>query len=353
MHNSNINIALDVLEGCGYTCSGCTVDRDMAMLGMTQDDIENLLTLGFGIVGAHDDTKHELTIGPTDFISSNNGPDVLKHPMIQKLLTKFNVINIPLSLLSPKGLVEFAQLFNEYAPGKMLRIAIPVTIKNALKPKYIDLLRRHIQIIKDNLVECNLDRIYITISLMGSDIDLVTVENLHALSEIEFPVRQTREFFFGHSRANFDCLVKQSEFIRDYRKYTAFMSSIPGHRHFTEITPMPDDSFDTIYRNGKLYYSPTLREGFVWWNDYFEIPKPWTVETVTAFKDRIVEENMADVEHSKDCEGCCHYFNCNMGDIKTIMRMLSIKDCLPQIQNRVDLIQYRDNIPEEWRCVRR
>lgn len=116
------------------------------------------------------------------------------------------------------------------------------------------------------------------------------------------------------------------------------MSGMQDHVCYTDVVPDPRDGIEVTYRNGKLYYLPYLVEKFHWWHEALEIPKPWTAEAVFAIKDRLIEDNMCDEIHSRDCQGCPHEFRCNMGDVKTIMRMLGVQECLPGVAHRHDLI---------------
>lgn len=341
MFNPMLNVTLDILEGCKYTCMGCAVDRDLVIRDIPQEDIDGLLRLAHEIKEQHYGTLFEFTVGPTDFIASKNGMEIFEHPLIKGYMELFDAIVIPLSLLNDKGLVELAQKLNHYAAGKKLKVAVPISITNSKKPKFLALLRKHIGILKDNLVECEFFRVYSTVNLSGDEIDLVTEENLRHLALMDFGVEQTQELAFGHSRARFDDLIKQSVFLKEYRRYVEHMSSIPDSPFYTEVIPNPVDSMEIAYRNGSLYYVPVLREKFHWWDERLEIPRPWNALKILQTKENMVEANMADTKHSKDCEGCCHFFACNTGDIKTIMRLLGEGSCLPGVKGRVDLIRYK------------
>ncbi len=341
MFNPMLNVTLDILEGCKYSCVGCAVERDLVIREIPQEDVDGLLRLAREMKEDHHGTLFEFTVGPTDFITSNNGMEIFEHPLVKGYMEIFEAIVIPLSLLSPVGLVELAEKLNHYAAGKKLKVAVPISIKNSLKPKFVEMIRRHVGILKDNLVECEFYRVYSTVNLSGDEIDMVTEENLRHLALMDFGVEQTQELAFGHSRARFDDLVKQSVFLKEYRRYVEHMASIPHSPFYTEVIPNPVDSMEISYRNGKLYYVPVLREKFHWWDERLEIAHPWTAEKILETKASTVEANMDDKQVSDDCVGCCHYFACNVGDIKTIMRLLGENKCLPGVRNRVDLIKYK------------
>lgn len=338
MSRLTFNMTLDILEGCKYSCMDCSVDKDLVIRDIPEDDVEALLGLTRDMRDVYGAEMFEFSIGPTDFITSKNGMSILEHPLVVGLLEAFDSVTIALSMLSDNGLVELADKLNKHVAGKKFRLGIPISIKNAHNSKYLDMLRKHISLLKDNMGDCEFYRIYSTVVMTGDSLERLSLENLEYMSLLKLGVWQTPEYLFGHSRARFDDLITRSKFISDYRLYVDKMSSMYDSPYYIDVVPDPNDGVEVTYRNGKLYYLPYLVEKFHWWHDALEIPKPWTAEAILDMKSKIVEDNMVDDLHSSDCDTCCHFFECNTGDVKTIMRLLGERRCLPGIRDRTDLI---------------
>lgn len=344
MSRLTFNMSLDILNGCAYSCVDCSVDKQYPIPTVPEEDTKQLIELAKTIKEDYDAEMFEFTVGPTDLIKSEIGLSALDHPLVTGLLEHFDSIVITLSMLSDDGLVALAKKLDEIAPGKKLRIGIPVTIKNAYNQKYLDMLRKRIKLLKDNMHKCEFYRIYTTVVMTGDSLERFNEEVVDYMSRLKLGVWQTPEWLFGHSRARFDDIITHQRFINDYKEFTRKMAGMVDSDFYIGVVPYPMDGVEVTYRDGKLYYLPYLVEKFHWWHDDLEIPKPWDVDSVLGMKDTIITDNMIDEEHSSDCDGCCHQTNCDMGDVKTIMRMLGVKKCLPDVRDRSDLILMQTNI---------
>lgn len=83
-----------------------------------------------------------------------------------------------------------------------------------------------------------------------------------------------------------------------------------------------------MYRDGKLYYVPVVNERFPIFDDYFEIPKPWTVDAVMGVKEQFYYKSLELYSDHPLCGDCPLASNCSFGDEHTIMAYLKEERCI-------------------------
>jgi len=331
----DFNLTLEVLEGCGYSCSDCAVDKSFEPTLTVNPDTEALLGVVVGLA-SQGFRPFEFTLGPTDIVSSSNGMELLQSPLVKGLLEHFGSMVISLSLLSDKGLKELAESLDAIMGGKRLRVITPVTVKNLKNPKYIQKLQERLGLLKGYLTKTDLYASYLTINMFKENAQDFDAEYHRIATSIDLGPRTTVDYSFAHSRGGFENLLRQDLFKRDIYKFAQVIAD-NDVKFSGQLLHDPFDGIELGYRDGKLYYIPVVVEKFPIFDDFFEIPKPWTAESVVGYKGSLYEDNLVEFVTSPECGDCCHLNNCAHGDLHSVMRYLKHDTCLLHMKNRTDL----------------
>lgn len=333
----DFNLTLEVLEGCGYHCGGCTVDKEHTPDLVTTDLTARLLNLV-------DDLKDkefrpfEFSMAPTDILSASNGLAVLDTPLIRGMAERFGSMVLTLALLREEGLRELAEKADELMAGKWIRLVVPITVKNSTNEKYIALLRERVLYFNSFLKKSTIRSVYLTVNMYRDNMELINPEYHKQVMNINLGVRTITDYTFTHSRKGFNNLLVLEEFKRDVFKFTQLIadndSKFVGH-----LLPDPFDGIELCYRDNTLYHIPVIMEKFPIFDPFFEIPAPWNAEQVMEYKQNQYHENLAKFTDHPTCGDCCHVNLCTHGDLHSTMRHLKIDHCLLGIKNRHDLLR--------------
>ena len=338
------NLSLEILEGCGYSCQDCAIDKTAIVAGQ---DIGEDLTALYELVA---DMKHrgfrthELTIGPTDIISSSTGMKILMRPEIGNLIELYSSLTVSLALLFDRDLVEFGQLINRVLNGKKFRLIVPCTLKNAQNEKFLSMIKERIGIIRAQLTQVEFKLAYISINVVNSSARDFSAENNLAVHEIDLGVPKLVEYVFPHGRKGFDNILNVEEFKRDLASFIAGMHDCANTAVNRYLVPTISDSMEATYRNGKLYYTPVLMEKLPIFDEKFVYEKPWRAAQIIDQKVESYYANLMKFVDHRACGNCCFLDNCARGDNHLIMDHLAIDYCLVDMQNRLDLCPIDDPV---------
>lgn len=334
----DINLTLEVLEGCDYHCGGCTVDKDHKPEPVESDEAQRLFAL-------IDDLQNkgfrpfEFSLAPTDVLSAKNGLAVMSSELVQGMAERFRSIVLTLALLREEGIVELADLADELMAGKGIRLVVPITVKNSYNEKYLKLLTERVQLFASRLNKAHLKSVYLTINMFRDNMAAFTPEYHHRIMSLNLGVRTIKDYTFTHSRNGFENLLRHDEFKHDIYKFTQVIanhdSKFVGH-----LLHDPFDGFELGYRDGVLYHIPVIMEKFPIFDPFYEIPKPWDADQVMEYRQNQYFENLGQFTDHPTCGDCCHVNVCTHGDLHTTMRYLKIDHCPLGIKNRHDL--YRE-----------
>ncbi|MNI53226.1 hypothetical protein D3C73_1080490 [compost metagenome] len=153
-----------------------------------------------------------------------------------------------------------------------------------------------------------------------------------------FGARRLVEYVFPHVRKGFEDLMNRQAFLRAFSQFCDVIQACkdtPYNRHL--IKPRAD-SLEATYRQGKLYYTPTLIEKFPIFARDFELPKPWVSMNLEQFEEELYFDQLVRQSHSPECGGCLHLDRCARGDIHAVMHHLNHEQCLVSMKNKWDVL---------------
>lgn len=330
-----INLNLEILSGCRYSCNGCTIEKNFAPLSLSETEKADLLNL-VRDSKANGVRMLELKLGPTDIISSDNGFGTLTDPFFKEILDNYQVLSIPLALLHDGGLAELADILNVVAKGKRLSVAFPMLFKNSHNEKYLDLLRKRLQYFKGMLTEVDFDRIYVTYNMIDENMSSLNRSDYALAQDLEYGIEKVVEIPFVHSRKNLDNLLVVSQFQSDLQKFIDVLHSFKNTKYFHKPQPAVLDGFEFTYRDGRLYSSTVIFENFPIFTPEFEVPLPWTSASLFEFRAERYYENLIEFSEHPVCGNCCFLDNCARGDIHKLMTLFKQETCLIHNRNRYD-----------------
>lgn len=341
--SQSFNLSLEILKGCGYSCPGCTVEKNFAPVEIPDVDTQEILTL-VEQLQANDFRLLEFQVGPTDIISSDNGHAALCHPLVVGLSKYYKALNINLAMLHTTGLVELAKLLDDLMPGKKLSVTIPMTLGNLTNPKYMAVLKNNIAYFRDLLKKVDFNRVYANFNVVTENLKDLTVENYELAHTMDLGVYVVVEFPFAHSRQGLDNLLILDRFRRDLFQFTEFAKTRVNTQTFRSLQPAVLEGFGFTYRAGGLYSTPVLVENLPIFHPDFELTKPWTADSVLSYKEHRYYDNLVEFSEHPECGDCCFLDHCARGDVHRIMKLAGRDDCLTGTKNRWDLILVEDEL---------
>lgn len=342
--SQSFNLSLEILKGCGYSCPGCTVEKNFAPVDIPEEDTQAILALVENLQ-QNDFRLLEFKVGPTDIISSDNGHAALSHPLVVGLSKYYKALNINLAMLHTTGLVELAKLLDDLMPGKKLSVTIPMTLGNLTNPKYMALLKNHIAYFQTLLKRVDFNRVYAGFNIIEENLKDLTIERYELAHEMDLGnVGIVVEFPFAHSRQGFDNLLVLDRFRRDLFQYTEFAKARVNTKSFRPLQPAILEGFEFTYRAGGLYSTPVLVENLPIFHPDFELPKPWTVDSVLTYKEHRYYDNLVEFAEHPECGNCCFLDACARGDVHRVMKLVGRDDCLTGTKNRWDLILVEEDL---------
>ncbi|MNX77616.1 hypothetical protein D3C86_1091660 [compost metagenome] len=230
-------------------------------------------------------------------------------------------------------------------PGKKLSVTIPLTLGNITKPKYMALLKEHITYFKGLLKRVDFNRVYANFNIIEENLKDLTIAQYEAAHEMDLgDVGIVVEFPFAHSRQGLDQLMVQERFRRDLFQYTEFAKARVNTKSFRPLQPAILEGFEFTYRAGGLYSTPVLVENLPIFHPDFELPKPWTRESVLTYKEHRYYDNLVEFAEHPACGNCCFLDHCARGDVHRVMKLVGRDDCLTGTKNRWDLILVEDGM---------
>lgn len=330
------NLTLEILQGCGYSCQDCAIDQRTTSDFVRQGDPVALIDLAQAMK-QQGYRLHELTLGPTDIIASRSGLKTLEDPLVWGLAGLYDSLTVSLALLYDRGLVELADGINRLMAGKKFRLIVPMTLKNAGNLKYLEQIRRRIEILKSHLVDVEFKLVYLNINMVNHSSRNFSPETHQVAREVDMGVETLVEYAFPHGRRDFKNLLVQSEFQRDLSAFTQGIQACNNTRFNRYLIPTLSDSLEFTYHQGDLYYTPVLMEKFPLFIPELKMVRPWTTESLIDWK---TEQYIAHLNHYSThpvCGDCCFLGNCSEGDTHLLMDIVQPNHCPLHMKNRWDL----------------
>lgn len=339
--SQTFNLGLEVLTGCGFSCVGCTVDKSIAPLDISDADADAMVAM-LEDLKQNDFRLLELKIGPTDITTADNGLAVLEHPIIKKIASYYKVIAINMAMMNDHNLVEIAERLDELAPGKYINVGVPITLKNACNEKWMGILKQRMAYFRSLLKKAKFTRIYVTINIEHDNLVLFSDESYTTIRNMDFGegFEKVIEFPFVHVRKGFENILVAEAFKRDLKHFADFVKTKIGTYEAVPLIPGHKEGFEYTYRSGAIYSTIVLVENLTIFKDDFMLPKPWTAQAVVDDRENSYHRILTEFSDHPQCGTCCFFDNCARCDVQRLMEETNSDTCLIEMHNRWDLAIY-------------
>jgi MoaA/NifB/PqqE/SkfB family radical SAM enzyme len=260
-----VQIILDILEGCKYNCPGCYVDRRNNYDTKSMDDVLILMDQ----VEAAGMYLDDVTIGPTDFFGADNILDVLRDERMKKILSRVDGIQHNTSIDESVSddnvyaVIEVLESFDEYLDLNYdVQIAIDLN-KVMTDEGYRDLIDKRWNIFKESKLKYE-------VSLLAN-IDDTAMDVIGVTEYVKNRWKTVIEYVPSVMRSNGSRMKDTIEKWREYRTGYNLHSDI-SHKTFHHLI--------VGFNNGKSYLSPFIYENAAIYNDDYLVEP--TVDSILA-----------------------------------------------------------------------
>lgn len=338
-----LDLAVDILRGCKWNCTGCLIDKE-GQNGFLTGDVERLEAL-VGEFQALDFQLGNLVLGPTDFMSSFNSEATL-NPELQRLAKPFDYVVVNSTLLEDDdAIIHWGKRVNETFPGKQIKLSIPFEPKHYKNEKYVSTMRRKRRLFSSQLTDAKYKRAIVVVNAYEYKLQQNPFNN-HKVNFLEY----SKEFFkvTGGDHIDFTITEGRLDTSADFNKHR--LASIFRYYNdlFNQIVDGTPASLTAInftygkphegtewrrglmYRNGKLYFMVYIGELIPIFEDSYAIPNDevWNMDTYIKYRNKFLVESLNYVSETDDCSSCEFVNHCvSRGTIK-VMKTCGVKDCL-------------------------
>lgn len=331
-HRQRLEITLDIFRGCGHSCSGCMIDKQ---LGGDVDDIPQLHALITEMVGAGY-VAFDLGMGPTDYMSSNNTADVMQHPVFQEMAQIFHQVTFNAAFLEKDmdKYVTMCEEIDEAVPGKPIRFLMPAAPHFFKSQKFGDMITSKLEFVKEHFKSAYLNEagfvVNCTHETVGEDFD----EMMKNGFAVDFPVDKDDILNIPYGRLPVKDMMAAQRITRMSHRISQFYSGLSGE---DERRRNPDLCYHTgtmvnlLYTGGKLYWVPFLKDDCPFLEEEFTIPRPWNMDNLLNTRHKAMERALTYLADTP-CMDCVYMSSCSEKGIINIMEQMKIKECLVGLQ---------------------
>lgn len=357
LHETSMLVAfnLEILNGCRWGCTGCTVDKD-GQLPYTEQDKQKFLSL-LDDLEANGHVLTNIGIGPVDFMSATNTKQVLDPEFIRPILSRFGTVTLNSTFLSITNQINqtkaphntigewgsfLATLLKDYT----YKFTIPIEPRHYKNAKYL----QKIFLARDTLIS------YIsTLAPTSHYSKSYLTGNISAYHEYnEDPLTNDKvtfaeyshDFYSQTSGGHMDLVVTDGRLgVNTKQKKDKLLHSLQYLNelynnsvsaatrtviNFTYGKPHEGFDKDYVYRNGRLYAPPFIGERLVILDEAFAIEEgaPWTTDTLLRHDAQKMVEQLNYAQQTTECMNCTYTGSCVGRGTLSIMESLGVVDCL-------------------------
>lgn len=300
-------------------------------LGGDVSDIPDLLSL-IREMTAVGYVAFDLGVGPTDYMTADNRLEVMRNEAFQEMAQEFHQVTFNAAFLDT-NMLKYSVMCHEIdvaVPFKPIRFLIPAVPSHFKNEKFGNMIKEKLEYVKNHLYIARLNEAGFVVNCTQETVDDQFEEHLRNGFDIEFVVDKDDILTIPYGRApNKDLMVAQNV-RRVSHRISSFYKELNGE---DERRRNPDLHYDTgtmvnlLYTGGKLYWVPFLKDDCPFLDDDFVIERPWSMENLLATRERAREASLTYLEGT-ECLQCPHLGSCAEKGITSIMKKLSIRDCL-------------------------
>jgi len=330
-----VDINLEVLSGCKWSCSGCNVNKT-DINGFVDQDFERLMNL-FEDLKINNHVLMNLSIGATDFMTARNSHEIFTENLIP-MLDQFRNILLNTTFQSDKTTIQdWALKLKPILKGKRVKFAIP------MEPEFLG-NRQHIRLIKEKkeffqsfLPETNFVVVNNVVNYYQFQKKFDPFVNYHEFSEL-FAQRWGAghlDLVVSEGRLPLNILANRDKLqlmIRSLNKlFEKFVVDEKSSLvNFTYGKRYEGYYKDYIYKNGNLYMSVFLGEPMAIFEEDAGLGSTaeWNFKSIVDFENKTMLDSLEYMAQTTECMQCEYASNCLGRRLIYLMKKLDVKDCL-------------------------
>lgn len=323
-------IALDVLKGCTYSCSGCMVDRELYAAADVAKDVLQL-TRDMESDGFF---AFDLTIGATDFGSAQNVHQIANDPVIGELARRFQTLSITCPMLekSPEYYERMAENLLSLTQGEcFVRIVMPIGPNYMNNVTLMTALQTRLAYLND-LLSGKLHEITFILNMTEELIDKHSFEDVKSIYNWpDFGIMTDMVLNIPHGR-QFDIGPKYGPVVQRVSRWMSEFYTWMDADRVVQQDPDLDGITGTHINIGvigdKAYIIPYLKDEFNVFSKGFSVPKltySSVLDTIMRMK-RSEDHEWTQIPLDV-CDTCEEAVFCREKGIHHIMDELNMTQC--------------------------
>jgi len=339
INKKSLSLIFEITHGCQYSCSGCTVNKNVSDLPTPQQFEE--LELFLNNVKDQGYNLNEFELAPTDSITSLNIERIFQSQDFIKTLNKFSLFAMTVGLILPdpqRYIDYFEKVIKIYPEGK-IDIATPIELEHVYTDKYTSVINKNIDIIKsilgdrlnDIILQVNFDYRFFTKDINKQFQCDKFFNKLHGM-ELNHNYKVNMAFLQG--RNNFDNQYSRETF-RDsvVGLHNLYIDNIKKNKDCLSLKHIPYQFFksehggEVIWNQGELYIRPIINERFTLFNDDRRVERPWTLESLLCSFNNMFYNSLEIAQDIEDCQNCHSLVSCANRGVQSIMKSSGIEKC--------------------------
>lgn len=325
------DLTLDVFSGCAYSCTGCTVKKEISTEGLL-GDLVKLKTMLDEMVG-DGVYLYQVTLGPTDITTASNIDELIENQTLMEIVGKFEKLNINTTLLSRNRVVlDKLAIFIDQAMGNgKVKLKIPIELDKMRNQRYVAKIRDSVQYLKSRLATANLERVYLIINYMddivyhpGHKPGILDVDLIKGFYDLQIHTDVDFDFNLPHIRNGVSDLIKNNKF------HSTLVKMVDHSRKISNDLTRDYDgySYGLFYSEGLLTFAP-IASGYTYVKDkHFTILPPWTAENIERQMTEAITAQLIPKSETLNCMGCDHLMSCVQRSVLLLKEAMSESRCM-------------------------
>ena len=329
-----LDIVLDVLDGCTMRCPGCFVTKENKFM---ERDLENVynITRQFTAMGFE---ANELFLGPTDMFATSNFHKVMNDPMFEKLVQEYAALTFTSTMMSDPEEVRNTvdQLMTKLLPyDKHFELFVVVDIEryNSNDREYLDVFEKNLQTIADlnKRLEKQINIFFIA-NFYGAMFKNISLPELNQRLKNDYGTK----FKINPSFARYNqsrVVEKMFLMMRDLLE-----DQVDDEDIKTVFLNMADiyfggDTFHPLtYTDGRLFLAPFLYDFIPIKHQDFEVKcrddGQFHIEDIFTLRENLSVEQFQHARSLSECSNCEFLPNCVARNNIKFMEIHNITDCI-------------------------
>lgn len=329
-----LDIVLDVLNGCEMKCPGCFVERKNSFI---PNDLQRIfhLTQQFKDAGIE---ANELFLGPTDIFATSNFHEVISQPLFDKLVDQYAAITFTSTMLTPHEELseKVDQLMSIMAPyGKRFELFVVLDIPKYIRNdrSYLDLLDKNLELIAkiDPRLKKQVNVFFITnfYPEMFSEIEIYDLnQKLKQDYNTKFKINPS----FARA-SNSKMIEKSSILLKDILEKQIGPSRLKDvYLNMADIYFGGETFHPLTYVKGKLYLAPFLYEFIPLQYPELEVKCRddgfFYMEDIFSRREELTVKQYSHAETLDSCKSCEFLPSCVARNHIQFMKLHDIKKCV-------------------------